>query len=416
MGGSRYRRNLVIASGAATAILFAAFDLYQWALAYASDNFHNDLTFYYAAAKIGLTHGWQSIYDLRLQQEALDALGSRIQIADLARYISPPPVAWLAVPLTLLPFQVAFMVWSGLLLGALVWTWYLAAPGSGGLRLVHLAAALGWLPVIYGLQLGQPELFVALGVAGCYALLRAGRPVWAGVALGAVVLKPQLAILVPAALLVAGRYRAFGGSVLAIGLLALAAVAVVGPAGVSAYEQRLNFAAGVPVNRELTIAPLIGDLTAGRVVEAGIAIWSLILVYRFRRRQVEWVFVPALVGGLVASPYLHLDDFLMLGLAAWLYLRTSPQPRWSWAFVLALVIAVEGIPFWGPLPAIAGELAALGLLSLLAAVPPSAVSETARPLPRLARGNDIDTATELGSHRILDAQRPLTLEASPVGP
>ena len=416
MGGSRHRRNLVIASGAATAILFAAFDLYQWALAYASDNFHNDLTFYYAAAKIGLTHGWQSIYDLRLQQEALDALGSRIQIAELARYISPPPVAWLTVPLTLLPFQVAFMVWSGLLLGALGWTWYLAAPGSGSLRLVHLAAALGWLPVIYGLQLGQPELFVALGVAGCYALLRAGRPVWAGVALGALALKPQLAILVPAALLVAGRYRAFGGSVLAIGLLALAAVAVVGPAGVSAYAQRLNFAAGVPVNRELTIAPLIGDLTAARVVEAGIAIWALVLVYRFRRRQVEWLFVPALVGGLVASPYLHLDDFLMLGLAAWLYLRTSSQPRWSWIFALALVIAIEGIPFWGPLPAITGELVALGLLSLVAAVPPGTVSEAARPLPRLAPGDGVDTATELGSHRILDAQGPLTLEASPVGP
>src|SRR5665811_1639754 len=85
MGGTQYRRNLAIAAGAVAAILFAAFDLYQWAQAYVSDNFHNDLTFYYAAAKIGLSHGWQSIYDLRLQQEALDALGSGIQIAQLAR-------------------------------------------------------------------------------------------------------------------------------------------------------------------------------------------------------------------------------------------------------------------------------------------------------------------------------------------
>jgi hypothetical protein len=356
----------MIAAGAAAAILFAAFDLYQWAAAYASDNFHNDLTFYYAAAKVGLNHGWQSIYDLRLQQEALDALGSRIQIAELARFISPPPVAWLAVPLTLLPFQVAYAIWSALLLAALVWTWYLAAPGAGRLRLVHLAAALAWLPVIYGLQLGQPELFVALGVAACYALLRQNRPVLAGLALGALVLKPQLGVLIPAALLVSGRYKAFGTSVVTIGVLALAAVVMVGPAGVSAYEQRLNFAAGVPVNRELTIAAVFGNLNATRAVEAVIAIWSLVLVYRFRMRRVEWIFVPALVGGLLASPYLHLDDFLMIGLAAWLYLRTSPHPGWRWSFVFALVIAVEGIPFWGPLPAIAGELAALGLLTLIA--------------------------------------------------
>ena len=366
MGGPARRRNLLIAAGAVTAVIFACFDLYQWALAYASDNFHNDLTFYYAAARIGLTHGWPSIYDLRMQQEALDALGSRIQIAELARYISPPPVAWAALPLTLLPFQAAYAVWSALLLLALVGTWYLAAPGTGRPRLIHIAAALAWLPVIYGLQLGQPELFVALGVAGCYALLRTGRPVWAGVALGALVLKPQLAFLVPAALLVSGRYRAFAGSVVAIGLLVLAAVLVVGPGGVSAYEQRLSFAAGVPVNRELTIAPFVGNLVAARVVQVAIAIWALALVYRFRRRGHEWLFVPALVGGIAASPYLHLDDLLMIGLAAWLYLRTSPTPRWSWVFLLALVIAAEGIPIWGPLPVIAGELVGLALLSVAA--------------------------------------------------
>jgi Protein of unknown function (DUF2029). len=366
MGGPARRRNLLIAAGAVTAVIFACFDLYQWALAYASDNFHNDLTFYYAAARIGLTHGWPSIYDLRMQQEALDALGSRIQIAELARYISPPPVAWAALPLTLLPFQAAYAVWSALLLLALVGTWYLAAPGTGRPRLIHIAAALAWLPVIYGLQLGQPELFVALGVAGCYALLRTGRPFWAGVALGALVLKPQLAFLVPAALLVSGRYRAFAGSAMAIGLLVLAAVLVVGPGGVSAYEQRLSFAAGVPVNRELTIAPFVGNLAAARVVQAAIAIWALALVYRFRRRGHEWLFVPALVGGIAASPYLHLDDLVMMGLAAWLYLRTSPTPRWSWVFLLALVIAAEGIPIWGPLPVIAGELVGLALLSVAA--------------------------------------------------
>ncbi|MEA2643042.1 MAG: hypothetical protein QOG08_68, partial [Chloroflexota bacterium] len=344
MGETQYRRNLAIAAGAVAAVLFAAFDLYQWAQAYVSDNFHNDLTFYYAAAKIGLSHGWQSIYDLRLQQEALDALGSRIQVAELARYISPPPVAWLAVPFTLLPFSAAYFLWSALLLAALGWTWYLAAPGSGRLRLVHLAAAIGWLPVIYGLQLGQPGLFVALGVAGCYALLRRERPFLAGVALGVLVLKPQLAFLIPAALLMSGRYRAFWGSVVAIGALALLAAAVVGPEGISTYQQRLAFAAGVPVNRELTIAGLIGNIDVARAVQALLALWALVIVYRLRGRGHEWVFIPALVGGLVASPYLHLDDLVMLGLAGWLYLRTSPRPGWSWLAVIALVIAAEGIP------------------------------------------------------------------------
>jgi hypothetical protein len=195
-------------------------------------------------------------------------------------------------------------------------------------------------------------------------LLRRERPFLAGVGLGVLVLKPQLAFLVPAALLMSGRYRAFWGSVVAIAALALLAAVVVGPEGISTYQQRLAFAAGVPVNRELTIAGLIGNIDVARAVQALLALWALVLVYRLRGRSHEWVFIPALVGGLVASPYLHLDDLVMLGLAGWLYLRTSPRPGWSWIAVIVLVIAAEGIPFWGPQPVIAGEVAILVLLSL----------------------------------------------------
>ncbi len=184
MSEPRRWRNLGIAAGAGAAVMFAGFDLYQWVVAYASDHFHNDFTFYYVAARIGVAHGWPSIYNLSLQQSQLDAIGSRITIAELARYISPPPVAWLALPFTLLPFPVAYWAWSTLLLAALGGTWYLAAPGAGRLRIIHLVATLAWVPVIYGLQLGQPGIFVALGVAGSYALMRSGRQFESGLALG----------------------------------------------------------------------------------------------------------------------------------------------------------------------------------------------------------------------------------------
>ncbi|HEY1420075.1 MAG TPA: glycosyltransferase family 87 protein [Candidatus Dormibacteraeota bacterium] len=362
--GHRWR-NLGATAGAVAAVLFALFDLYQWALAYAADRFHNDFTFYFAAARIGASHGWSSIYDLRLQQIELDAMGSGITIAQLARYISPPPVAWMALPFTALPFPVAYWIWCAVLLLALAVTWHLAAPGEGRLRLIHLAAAIGWLPVIYGLQLGQPGLLVALGVAASYALLRRGHQGWAGVALAPLVLKPQLAFLVPLALLAARRDRAFIAGAVTLGLLGAASAIALGSGGIATYQARLNFAAGVVANRELTIAPLLGNLAVARGVQVAVAVWALALVYLLRRRDPEWTLVPALVGGLLASPYLHLDDFAMLGLAAWLCIRT-PVASWTWAFALAVVMAVEAEPFWGPLPIIVLELASLVLMSVLA--------------------------------------------------
>jgi hypothetical protein len=365
MSSTKRWRNLVAVAGVAAAAPFAGWDLYKWAEAYAGDHFHNDFTFYLAAARIGLTHGWPSIYDLHLQQAELDALGSGIKVAQLARYISPPPVAWLALPLTPVPYEVGYWAWSALLLAALAWTWYLVAPGQGLERPVHLAAALAWLPVIYALQLGQPALFVALGVAACCVLLRADRPFWAGCALGVLALKPQLAFLVPAALLASGRTRAFWGSVAVLGVLAATSAIALGPNGIAEYTARLNFAAGVPVNRELTLATFVGSLAVARSVQAAIALWALVLAHRLRKRAPEWIFIPALVGGLLASPYLHLDDLVILGLAGWLFLRTSP-PAWTWAFVFAVVISAEGVPIWGAGPMIVGELGALALLSVAA--------------------------------------------------
>jgi hypothetical protein len=119
------------------------------------------------------------------------------------------------------------------------------------------------------------------------------------------------------------------------------------------------------VNRELTLAHFLGTGVVTRAVQVAIAVWSLALAYKTRRRGVEWLYICALVGGMLATPYVHLDDLAMLGLAAWLLLRLR-TPRWMWVYVLALVLAIEGEPIWGPTPVILGELGSLALLSVAA--------------------------------------------------
>jgi hypothetical protein len=271
----------------------------------------------------------------------------------------------------LLPFQWAYLLWSAVLVVALALTWLLASPGRGRSRVLYFVGAIGWLPVIYGLQLGQPGMLIALGVGACYALLQRDREVAAGAVLGVMVLKPQLAILVPAALLVTGRWRAFAAATVVLAILVALSALALGGEGVAAYEQRLSFASTVPVNQAQTLAPWIGNLPITRAVQILIAIWALGLAYHLRARGPGLVIAVALVGGLAAGPYVHYDDLTMLGLAGWLYLRSSNQ-RWGWAYLLALAIAAEGFPIWGAGPVLIGELGALALLTVL---PPPAASE-----------------------------------------
>jgi glycosyl transferase family 87 len=383
--GRAGRRNLMVAAGGGAAVILAGYDFWIWLTSYLGDNFHNDFTFYFAAARLGLAHGWTHLYDLKLQQEQLDAIGSGIKVAQLARYVSPPPLAWLVVPLTLLPYRVAYWAWSTILLAALALAWRLATPGSGRMRVIFLVAAVGWLPIVYGLQLGQPALLVAAAVAASYALLRRKSDWAAGAVLGLLVLKPQLALLVPAALLVTGRWRAFAASAVVLALLAAASAIALGPGGIADYQGILSFATTVPENQAQTLAAWIHNLEVTRVVQAVIALWALALAYRLRRRGVETTLAIALAGGLAASPYVHYDDLTMLGLAILLFLR-GPCPRGTYAYVFALFIAAEGFPVWGSGPVLAGELGVLVLLSIQSLQPGDPHPEAHETEGELVRG------------------------------
>src|SRR5258708_19003063 len=129
-----------------------------------------------------------------------------------------PPLAWLVTPLLVLPVVAALVVWTLLLLAALTWTWYLLAPGTRFARAAHLALLLGVFPVAFGIMVGQPGAWVAAAVATAWWLMRHDRPVWAGVVLSLIVLKPQLAFLVPLCLLVSRHARTFGARLVALPL------------------------------------------------------------------------------------------------------------------------------------------------------------------------------------------------------
>src|SRR4029077_19706339 len=175
-------------------------------------------------------------------------------------FISPPPLAWLVTPLLAIPFPAALVIWTAVLIAALVWTWYLLAPAGSLTKAAHLALWLGLFPVAYGIMVGQPGPLVAAGVATSWWLLSRDRPVWGGGALMLLVIKPQLALLVPLCLLVSGHARTFGAWFVVCLFLGLASLALLGTDGIARYREALALTQTPEwdITRRYAVSGLIG--------------------------------------------------------------------------------------------------------------------------------------------------------------
>jgi len=114
----------------------------------------------------------------------------------------PPSLLLLGIPLALLPIGSAYLLWT---LGTLLLLYFALRPLGFPwyVRLLLLVSPAACMNVIFG-QNGA--LTAALLIGGL--ALAPTRPVFAGVLLGLLTIKPHLGILVPICLLASGNYRA----------------------------------------------------------------------------------------------------------------------------------------------------------------------------------------------------------------
>jgi hypothetical protein len=323
IGYIRSRRRVWPAVGLLVGVMLIGFDLLVPASTYVSQYaVRNDFRLAYAAATVGIKSGYNHLYDLAAQKSAIEAMGAGFNAQP---FISPPPLAWLVTPLLVLPFTAALVMWTLLLLAALCWTWYLLAPRQGWGKGAHLALLLGVFPVAFGVMVGQPGPWLAAAVATAWWLIRKDRPVWAGVVLSLIVLKPQLALLVPICLLVSGHARTFGAWLVATLLIGLVALALLGPDGLARYRDVLaqTQSAAWDITRRYSISGPLGlgpVLTVTQILVLGAALFA---AWRHRGEGPEIPMAAGIVGSLLFTPYLGFQDFLMLIVAGWLVVRNA---------------------------------------------------------------------------------------------
>ncbi len=323
----------------------------------------NDLTLVYIGARIGLQDGWSHIYSLSLQHQLFTELRPSAAFNDGERFLSPPPFAWLIVPLTTLGPAGATYAWLIISVASVVAAWWIAAPASGWIRAVWLVAALAWYPVQYSVSLAQPAAVVLLAVIACWALAERGRPYLAGVVLGLSVLKPQLVIALPLVLLAAGRWKIALAWAATVGVAALVSLIMIGQQGVGDYRALLAEAQNVTNNRYFTSAFVLGSGSASYAWQVAVLLAGLAGAYLNRTASLDRLFAMGLVATAIGATYWHLQDYAIIVGAAWLFWRTNP-PVWQRWWLL--VVAIGGELAWPltPMPILVGLTGWLVFLAL----------------------------------------------------
>lgn len=311
-----------------------------------------DFANYLAAARVGLRYGWSRIYDPALQAPAYLAVSGVKRFEWHETFVSPPPVAWLVAPLAGLPVDAAYWSWTVMAAAALGFACWLVKPWYGLPGAVALVIGFGLYPVLIALQFGQVTPLIAAGVALAWWCLKRGRQDAAALLLLPVVLKPQVALLVPLALGLAGYRRCLVGWVAGAVAIAAASLLSLGLSGLAQYAADLRSVQSHLDNQVWTLASFLGPGPLAIAAEVACLILALVAGWAARGRGPTVPVVAGALGSLLGAGYHHSIDFpslLPLALIQLGALRPAPAT----ALCVFGVVGCYATPRFGPVPLLA---------------------------------------------------------------
>ncbi len=183
------------------------------------------------ACSAGLTHARDLDFNIFWEAGHLANQGNALSAWTVRIFPYPPPFMLFVQPFALVAPGVAVIGWVTASLGLLM----LVAR-----RLAYLSPKIivAFPPVVVNGIIGQTGLITAaLFVAAARLLAR--RPFWAGVCFGALIIKPQMGVLIPVALLAGREGRAFAGAAVSVTVLTALALIAYGPAAFIAWAHVL---------------------------------------------------------------------------------------------------------------------------------------------------------------------------------
>jgi hypothetical protein len=302
-------------------------------------------------------------------EEAVTAPG-----IDYKFFLNPPPFLLLCAPLAWLPYLAAFLLFELATL-ALWLAVTLRIAGGGRLALLLLLAtpslywAFGW---------GQNS-FLTAGLMGLGTLLLRTRPGLAGLAFGALAIKPHFGVLLPVALLCGRHWRAIITAALTVVTLVAVSAAIFGVSSWRGFVEALRHSTLVELSGHIDAGGAVRLLGAppslGWAVQAAVSLAAAAAVgwaWLRRRRAAPELYesrMAALVAGTMAAmPFLLFYDLVMASVAAAWLAAAARKTGWRRGEIGVLgglfVLVLLDFPAAGVLHLAIGCLVAPALLGL----------------------------------------------------
>jgi len=335
-----------------------------------------DFVSFYAAGRLADAGTPALAYDEAAHlatEEALVGKGIQYQFFNY-----PPVYEALFAPIAQLPYLVAFVLFEA---ATLVCFLAVARRILGDPSAVALVALAAFPAVWWNIGLGQ-NAFLTAALFGAATLLLDRRPVLAGICFGALCYKPHLALLVPLALGLGGRWRAFVAAAATAAALVLLSVALFGWATWQAFVATAGASHAMYESGRILFGGFVSPFGAMRLlgastsaayaVQAGFALLAATVAGIAWRRRLSPATRNAVLASatLVAVPLSLLYDMMLGAVAGCWLLRggTDDPPPWERTVLAAIYVAMlDGRGLAEALRLPVNTLAALALFALAAA-------------------------------------------------
>ncbi|KAA6122552.1 glycosyltransferase family 87 protein [Cupriavidus cauae] len=290
-----------------------------------------DFSVFWSASHLLRGAGALAVYDYAQLQPVIAAHGAVPPDSGFyLPWLYPPTFLWVVLPLSLLPFAWSYVAFIGLsaagYVAALLRLAALASPPRAA-RGAIVMALLGFPGLFLAATIGQNALLTAALAAWALVLLPR-RPLLAGVLIGLLAIKPQLALMFPVALIAGREWRALGAAAVTAGALAAASVAAFGwqtvPAFVSATAQVTDLLIQEGIRAWYVSPTLVASVRlAGGPPALAYALQAVLtlatagaLACVWRRHRDTGLRTAALaLAAMLATPYLWYYELAWLGMA-----------------------------------------------------------------------------------------------------